>query len=847
MKRKFKVYGMSCAACSARVERAVASLEGVITCSVNLLTGTMNTEGDADEASIIGAVEKAGYSAEPEGEKKLKTGEKDNNNLQNSDKKRIAIRLAVSAFILLPLMYIAMGVNMWGFPAPELLTGNPMSSALLQMLLALAVLIINRRFFESGVRAVIRLSPNMDTLVSLGSGASFIWSVVLLFLISDAVLKGDMVLAHEHLHNLYFESSAMILVLITVGKMLESAAKERTTDAIRALMDLSPKMARIMVDGEERDIPASEIKVGDIFVLRPGDAIPADGVVVFGEGAVSESALTGESVPQDKSVGDRVLCATVNTNGYMRCEAQRVGENTAISDVIRLVSDASATKAPIAKLADRVSGIFVPVVIAIASVAFLVWLVSGAGLAYSLARGISVLVISCPCALGLATPVAIMVGNGVGARRGILFKNAQALELCAGAKTVILDKTGTVTAGEPSVTDIISRIGEGELLRIAVSLEAQSEHPLARAVVNHAQSEGIVPSEVSGFEALAGSGVSAELAGEKILSGKLSFIENYVKIDTDTKKEYERLSLDGKTVLFFAAGERYIGMIAVMDAVKDDSKDAISRLKEMGIKTVMLTGDNEKVASAIGNEVGVDEIIAGVLPDGKERAVAERLGNGKVIMVGDGINDAPAIMRADVGIAIGAGADIAIDSADIVITSSRISDVVSAISISKKTLKNIKENLFWAFFYNALGIPLAAGVFVPLFGWELSPMFGAFAMSISSLFVVCNALRLRFYGEKKENPKNTLKMVENNHDGTENNEKIGDFEMMEKTFYIEGMMCPHCEGRVKAALDACDGVIESAVSFKEGTAKVTIDTLITDKETLKAAIEAAGYPVNDIR
>ncbi len=877
MKRRFDVSGMSCAACSARVERAVSSLDGVERCSVNLLTATMDIDGDAEDRLVIAAVEAAGYGARIKSAEKAKN---ENNSLQKAEKKRILTRLIISGAILLPLMYISMGANMLSFPMPAVLERNPAATALLQLLLALSVILINNKFFVSGTKALIGRSPNMDTLVSLGSGASFIWSTALTVMMLIETAGGNTAAAHAHLHDLYFESAAMILVLITVGKLLESAAKERTTDAIAELIDLSPRTARVLVDGEEREIPIADIKVGDIFVVRPGDSIPADGVVVQGEGAVFESALTGESIPADKTVGDRVLCATVNTNGFLKCKALKVGEDTAISDVIRMVSDASATKAPIAKLADRVSGIFVPVVMAIAAVTCMVWLIFGAAFGYALARGISVLVISCPCALGLATPVAIMVGNGVGARRGILFKNAEALENCAGARIVIFDKTGTVTVGKPSVTDILPfGIGEDGLLQLAASLESASEHPLAGAVVARAEELGIQLSEPAAFEALSGSGIKGELNGRMLAAGKLSFIEAYASVSDDVKERYKELSREGKTVLFFASDGAYIGMIAVRDTIKDDSKSAIGALRKAGIKTLLLTGDNQMVADAIGEELGVDEVIAGVLPDGKEREVQSRLGNGKVIMVGDGINDAPAIMRADIGIAIGAGADIAIDSADIVISGSRLSDVAEAINISKKTLINIKENLFWAFFYNALGIPLAAGVFIPLLGWELTPMFGALAMSFSSLFVVCNALRLRLYGGKKkqsmevradskaascaENQPCPKAAREVRADSEEiaceasaaaefneyesGNERMGDFEIMEKTFYIEGMMCPHCEARVKSAIDGIDGVIESSVSHKDGTARVTIDTLRTGTESVKTAIEAAGYPVTSVK
>ncbi len=853
MKQRFDITGMSCAACSARVERAVSGLAGVDACSVNLLTATMDIEGDISDREVIDAVKKSGYGASVHNDKNTESSKNENNSLQKLNKRRLVLRLTVSALILLPLMYISMGANMLSLPMPEFVDERPLLSALLQLILSLAVILINSRFFISGIGALLKLSPNMDTLVSVGSGASFIWSVILTVLIGVRSVSGDHTAAHELLHELYFESAAMILVLITVGKMLESRAKERTTDAISALLDLSPRTARILENGEEREILAADIKPGDIFIVKAGESIPADGVVLFGSAAVSESALTGESVPADKSEGDRVLCATLNTNGYLRCRATKVGDDTAIADVIRLVSDASATKAPIAKLADKVSGIFVPAVILIALLTFSIWLIIGKDVGYALERGISVLVISCPCALGLATPVAIMVGNGVGARHGVLFKSAEALEHCAGVRTVIFDKTGTITSGTPSVTDIIPNgIESLELLEIAAGIEAASEHPLGAAVVRKAADEGITYGQIENFEVFAGSGVRGRLSGKDAVGGKLSFIEEISDIEDEVRSTYKRLSGEGKTPLLFAVDGKYIGMIAVSDTLKEDSARAVKALRSAKIKAVLLTGDNEITARAIGESVGFDEIIAGVLPDGKEREVAKRLGNGPVMMVGDGINDAPAIMRADIGVAIGAGADIAIDAADIVISGSRVFDVVRAISISKRTLLNIKENLFWAFFYNALGIPLAAGAFAS-FGWELSPMFGAFAMSISSLFVVLNALRLKFFdgGDKSEKQHKerdkSVKMVENNHYGTEDNEKMGDFEMIERVFCIEGMMCPHCEARVKSAVDSTDGVIESFVSHKVGEARVTIDTLRTDTETVRSAIEAAGYKVTSVK
>lgn len=810
--RSFDITGMSCAACSARVEGAVSRLGGVSTCSVNLLTNSMIVSGDASDSEIISAVEAAGYSAALKGEKP----KNDNKNLQNNSFKTIIARLIASVILLIPLMYISMGHVMLGAPIPSAFT-SALRLALAECVLAAAIMVINQRFFINGVRGVINRSPNMDTLVSLGSAASFLYSLVMLFIMCD-ISEGK--IAHEYLHGLYFESAAMILVLITVGKLLEERAKGRTTNAIASLAQLSPRLATVRRDGAELVISADEVRVGDVFILRPGESVPADGRVVFGTSSIVESALTGESIPVDKSLGDRVLAATVNTSGYLECEATGVGEDTSIARVIRMVEDATATKAPIAKAADRVSGIFVPLVMAISLVTLLSWWIFGGEFGYALGRAVSVLVISCPCALGLATPVAIMVGSGVGARSGILFKSAESLEGAGRAKTVLLDKTGTITTGNPAVVDVIPVLaGEEELLSVAYSLEAASEHPLARAVC--AYSEGVVSKiEVEGFLALAGSGVRATLDGEELYGGSFEFISTI----TDTspvRSTYEALTGEGKTPMLFTRGERLLGIIAVADTLREDSKTAIQMMKDMGLRVVMLTGDNERTAAAIGKAAGVSEVISGVLPDGKAAVVKEKQRQGRVIMIGDGINDAPALSTADVGMAIGGGTDIAIESADVLLVGGSLTTALNAIRLGRKSLKNIYENLFWAFIYNCIGIPLAAGVF----GLTLSPMFGAAAMSISSFTVVMNALRLnRFKAIKYE-------------------KKIKEIEVktMKFTMKISGMMCPHCEGRVRNTLLGIPGVSSAEVSHTDGTAVVSGENI--SPEQLSSAVTAAGYEV----
>ncbi len=802
--QKFSVTGMSCAACSARVEKAVGNLENVSSCSVNLLTNSMQVEGGALPADIIAAVRAAGYDAAPEGEKseqKVETG-----------KEKIKARLISSIVFLAILMYCSMGYTMFGFPLPAFFTESPATIALFQMLLAIVVMVINQKFFISGFKGIIKGAPNMDTLVALGSAASFIYSTAILFLM---IKTGE-----NHLHDLYFESCAMILTLITVGKLLEARAKGKTGDALSALMKLAPKTATLIRDGKEVVVPIENVTVGDIFAVRPGESIPVDGVIVEGSSAVNEAALTGESIPVDKEIGDSVSAATLNQSGYLVARATRVGEDTTLSQIIKMVSDASATKAPIAKLADKVSGVFVPIVIAIAVITLAIWLLAGNGIGFSLNRAISVLVISCPCALGLATPVAIMVGSGVGAKNGILFKTATSLEITGKSEIVVLDKTGTITKGTPEVCDIIEN--DADLLKIAYSLEAKSEHPLSRAIVAYAEQKGVTAASVTDFIAVSGRGLSASFENNAVHGGNLEYIKGFCKISDDIEKRAEDLANEGKTPLFFEKDGNLLGIIAVADAVKDDSGEAIAALNEMGIKTVMLTGDNEKTAYAIAQRVGISQVVAGVLPDGKEKVVAELSNEGKVCMVGDGINDAPALTRAYVGMAIGAGTDVAVDSADVVLMKSSLKDGVNAIKLSRATLKNIRENLFWAFFYNATGIPLAAGVFIPLFGWELSPMFGAAAMSLSSFCVVTNALRLNFikFGKKEKT--------------------------MEKIIKIEGMMCPHCEGRVKGLLEGLAQVSVADVSHTRGDAKITLSADI-DNAVITKLIEDAGYKVTEIK
>ncbi len=821
---KYTITGMSCSACSARVEKAVSTIDGVEVCAVNLLTNSMTVEGDATSEAIIAAVEAAGYGAALDDTQKEESAKKASGTEQAE--KTLVGRLVSSAIFLVVLMYISMGHTMWGFPLPEIISHNPLILGLSQMILAAIVMVINQKFFISGAKAVIHGAPNMDTLVALGSGASFGYSTFSLFSMAHEMLSGHTDAAYHLLHELYFESAAMILVLITVGKMLEARAKGKTTDALESLMRLSPKTATVVRNGTEAVIPVETVQRGDIFLVRPGDNIPVDGRVTDGHSAVDESALTGESMPVDKRKGDTVSSGTLNKSGVIYCEATRVGKDTTLSQIIKMVSDASATKAPIAKIADKVSGVFVPIVIAIATVATAVWLLAGQSFGFALARGISVLVISCPCALGLATPVAIMVGTGVGAKNGILFKNAAAFEETGRVKTVALDKTGTITSGHPSVTDVIPSEGvaPNELLHLAASLEKNSEHPLAEAVRLEAEQRNISFSEIEKFEIIPGNGLIGSLSGEELVGGNLQFVSERAKISQTSKATAEVLASAGKTPLYFAYRDELIGIIAVADTVKADSAYAIEELRQMGIKTVMLTGDHARTAQVIGNQVGVDEIISGLLPDGKERVIRELQRKGKVAMVGDGINDAPALTRADIGIAIGAGTDIAIDAADVVLIKSNLSDVPAAIRLSRKTLKNIRENLFWAFLYNAIGIPLAAGVLIPIWGLKLTPMFGAAAMSLSSFCVVTNALRLNFAKIKNISikEKRTKKM--------------------EKIMKVEGMMCVHCEAHVKKALEALDGVVQATPNHKEGTVTLTLSADVAN-DVLKKTVEDAGYKV----
>ena len=820
---KYKVTGMSCAACSARVEKAVLSVEGVTSCSVSLLTNSMGVEGTASEADIIKAVEEAGYAATKKGGAKKSDDSEDS--LEDKETPIILKRFLVSLFILVFLMYVSMGHVMWGFPIPKVLDGNYVAITIIQLLLSALIMVINQKFFINGFKGLLHRSPNMDTLVSLGSAASFIYSVYALLAMT---IHPDH--AEHYMHELYFESAAMILVLITLGKMLEARSKGKTTDAIKSLMKLAPKTAVIIKDGKEQTVDIEAVTKGDIFVVRPGENIPVDGIVIEGHSAVNESALTGESIPVDKNVGDTVSAATINQSGFIKCEATRVGEDTTLSQIIKMVSDAAATKAPIAKIADKVSGVFVPVVIGIAIVTFIIWLIIGQTVGYSLARAISVLVISCPCALGLATPVAIMVGNGVGAKNGILFKTAVCLENAGKTQIVALDKTGTITRGEPCITDIIpvSSASDEELLAYAVSLEHGSEHPLAKAIVNYAEEKNIAYFSVEDFEILPGNGLAAKYCGEELAGGNMKFISTKTEISDDTKAIAENLAHEGKTPMFFSHGSKLLGIIAVADTIKEDSPKAISELRGMGIRVVMLTGDNEKTARAIGAQAGVDEVIAGVLPDGKEAVIRKLQTEGKVAMVGDGINDAPALTKADVGIAIGAGTDIAIDSADIVLVKSRLSDVPAAIRLSRATLRNIRENLFWAFIYNIIGIPLAAGAYVA-FGLTLNPMFGAAAMSLSSFCVVTNALRLNLFNIRSTKRDKKIK-----------NKK--EKKPMEKTLKVQGMKCPHCEGRVKKTLEALPEVTEAIPDRKAGTVKVILSADLSDS-FLKETIEKQGYKV----
>ena len=841
--KQYVVTGMSCAACSARVEKAVSKVEGVSSCSVSLLTNSMGVEGTAKPEDIIAAVEAAGYGASVKGESGQKgRGPEDKAGeelLADRETPVLKRRLAASLGFLIVLMYVSMGHMMWGWPLPEILAENHVAVGLVQLLLTGIVMVINQKFFISGFKSLWNKAPNMDTLVALGSGASFLYSVYALFAMTDAQMRGDMAGVMEYMHEFYFESAAMILTLITVGKMLEARSKGKTTDALKNLMKLAPKTAVVWRNGEEMEISIDQVAKGDVFLVRPGGNIPVDGVILEGNSAVDESALTGESIPVDKTAGDKVFAATLNQSGFIRCQASRVGEDTTFSQIIQMVSDAAATKAPIAKAADRVSGIFVPAVIGIALVTAAGWMIAGQSFGFALARGISVLVISCPCALGLATPVAIMVGNGVGAKNGILFKTAAALEEAGKTEIIALDKTGTITMGEPHVTDLLpsSGVTEEELLSLAASLEKKSEHPLARAVMRRAEELELKSEEADEFEALVGSGVAASLKGRRLLGGSLSFMSGRISVSEAVKRQAESLAEQGKTPLLFAENETLAGMIAVADMIKEDSPQAVRELQNMGIHVVMLTGDNEKTARAIGRQAGVDEVIAGVLPDGKEAVIRKLKEKGKTAMVGDGINDALALTRADMGIAIGAGTDVAIDAADVVLMKSRLSDVPAAIRLSRGTLRNIHENLFWAFFYNAVGIPLAAGLFIPLFGWKLNPMFGAAAMSLSSFCVVSNALRLNFLSIRDGAKDKKMK--------TKRREAEKEKKEMEKTMKIEGMMCGHCEARVKKTLEAIPGVEAAEVSHEKGTAVVKMASEVAD-DVLKKAVEDQDYQVTEI-
>ena len=859
--KQYTVTGMSCAACSARVEKAVSKVDGVTSCSVSLLTNSMGVEGSATDAQIVEAVEQAGYGASPKGTATESENDKANNSLEqlkaaqdalvDRETPKLRNRLIASLIFLVVLMYFSMGHMMWGWPLPEFFNGNHVAMGLLQLLLTVAVMVINQKFFISGFKGLIHGAHNMDTLVALGSAASFGYSVYALFAMTAAQVNGDMDAVMSYMHEFYFESAAMILALITVGKMLEAHSKGKTTDALKSLMQLAPKTATVVRDGVEQEISVDAVKKGDIFVVRPGENIPVDGEIIDGTTAVNESALTGESIPVDKQPKDAVSAATVNQSGFIKCRATRVGEDTTLSQIIQMVSDAAATKAPIAKIADRVSGVFVPAVITIAIITIIAWLIAGETVGFALARGISVLVISCPCALGLATPVAIMVGNGKGAKSGILFKTAASLEATGRTQIVALDKTGTITSGEPKVTDIVpdetffEETGNhaGALLAIAASVEAKSEHPLAKAIMERAKTDEIAVAEVTDFSAVVGNGLTAILAGKMIKAGNLAFVSKFVKVSDDMRAKAVEFSKEGKTPLFFAADDRLCGIIAVADTIKEDSPEAVRQLKNMGIRVVMLTGDNEQTANAIGKQAGVDEVIAGVLPDGKEAVIRKLKKQGRVAMVGDGINDAPALTRADIGIAIGAGSDVAIDAADVVLMKSRLIDVPAAVRLSRATLTNIHENLFWAFFYNVIGIPLAAGLWYPLLGWKLNPMFGAAAMSLSSFCVVTNALRLnlcRVY-DPKHDRKATPDRKNKTKKPNESEEKS-----MTKTMNIEGMMCCHCEARVKKALEALDAVSEAAVSHESGTAVVTLSSDISD-EKLKETVEAEDYKVTSIQ
>ena len=837
--KQYTVTGMSCAACSARVEKAVSKVPGVTACSVSLLTNSMGVEGTATPQAIIAAVQAAGYGASEKGAEAAVSPSEAEKQLEDHDTPALKRRLIWSLGFLIVLMYFSMGHMMWGWPLPAFYNDNHVAMGLTQLLLTAVVMVINQRFFVSGFKSLWHRAPNMDTLVALGATAAFGYSTYALFAMTGAQVRGDMDAVMTYMMDFYFESAAMILTLITVGKMLEARSKGKTTDALKGLMRLSPKTANVLRGDSEQIVPIAQVRVGDIFVVRPGENIPVDGVVIEGGSAVNESALTGESIPVDKAAGDSVSAATLNQSGFLKCRATRVGEDTTLSQIIRMVSDAAATKAPIAKIADKVSGVFVPTVIAIAAVTTLVWLLLGKGVGYALARGISVLVISCPCALGLATPVAIMVGNGLGAKNGILFKTAASLEEAGRIQIVALDKTGTITAGEPKVTDILPAEGVSadELMRLAYLLERKSEHPLARAILSRAEEQGMQPEEVADFAIQPGNGLSAVWQKHTLRGGNIDFISGAAHVPDSLRAQAEKLAENGKTPLYFSRDDQALGVIAVADVIKEDSPQAVRELQGMGVHVVMLTGDNERTARAIGAQAGVDQVIAGVLPDGKEAVIRKLKQHGKVAMVGDGINDAPALTRADVGVAIGAGTDVAIDAADVVLMKSRLSDVPAAIRLSRATLRNIHENLFWAFFYNTIGIPLAAGVFIPL-GLTLNPMFGAAAMSLSSFCVVTNALRLNLF--KLRDASRDHKIRQKDTDFT-----VSAPGAMRKTLHIEGMMCPHCEMRVKQALEAVPGVSEATASHEKGTAVVTLSAQV-DNDALRAAVEAQDYKVTAI-
>ena len=841
--KQYMVTGMSCAACSARVEKAVSQVPGVTACSVSLLTNSMGVEGTAADEAVVAAVERAGYGARPKGAAETPAAAAEAENaLLDRETPALRRRLVASIGFLLVLMYVSMGHTMWGWPLPAFFVHNHVAVGLLQLLLTAAVMVINQRFFISGFKSLWHRAPNMDTLVALGSAAAFGYSTFALFLMTGAEARGDAAAAMAYMHEFYFESAAMILALITVGKMLEARSKGRTTDALKGLMRLAPKTATVVRDGAETVVPVAQVKRGDVFVVRPGENIPVDGVVLEGTGAVNEAALTGESLPVDKVPGAQVSAATLNQSGFLRCEATRVGEDTTLSQIIRMVSDAAATKAPIAKVADRVSGVFVPVVIAIAAVTIAAWLIAGQSAGYALARGISVLVISCPCALGLATPVAIMVGNGLGARNGILFKTAVSLEETGRVEIVALDKTGTITSGEPSVTDIlpVPGVDEKALLALALALEQHSEHPLARAILRAAEARGMEPAVVTDFQALPGNGLTAVQDGSALFGGNERFASTRAAVPEALRTQAAALAETGRTPLFFGRDGALLGIIAVADTIKEESPQAVRELQNMGVRVVMLTGDNARTARAVGRQAGVDDVIAGVLPDGKERAIRKLKEQGRVAMVGDGINDAPALTRADIGIAIGAGTDVAIDAADVVLMKSRLTDVPAAIRLSRATLTNIHENLFWAFLYNTIGIPLAAGVFIPLLGWQLNPMFGAAAMSLSSFCVVTNALRLNLF--KLHDARRDRRIHTRGHQKSGK----GEVQTMEKTMQIEGMMCGHCEARVKKTLEAIPGVAQAVVSHAAGTAVVTLSADVAD-DTLRSAVEAQDYRVVSVR